>query len=209
MEADFWHNMWNTNRIGFHLHHANELLIQNFPKLKLEQGSRIFLPLCGKTLDIKWLLENGFRVVGVELSELAIQDLFSSLNIEPKIEYKESFIHYSALNIDIYVGDIFNLTQEALGIVDAIYDRAAIVALPEDLRVKYTKQLLFLTNHKKQLLITLDYDQSLKKGPPFCVSPDDIMKYYNDEYNHIELLKIQNDNGFGDFVVKERVWLLH
>lgn len=207
MEADFWHNMWNTNKIGFHLENTNELLINNFSKLKLEKGNRIFIPLCGKTVDIKWLLINGYQIVGAELSEIAIKDLFHSLDITPNVEQKENFIHYSAPNIDIFVGDIFNLNKETLGDVDAIYDRAAIVALPEELRIKYTKHLLDLTNNKKQLLITLDYDQSLRNGPPFSVPQSNIETYYKDIYN-MEIVQVQNEDGFKGVEIKERVWIL-
>jgi thiopurine S-methyltransferase len=207
MEADFWHNMWETNKIGFHLPDTNTLLINNFSKLELTQCSRVFIPLCGKTHDIKWLLDKGYKVVGVELSQIAINDLFNSLDIRPTIENKGTIIHYSATNIDIYVGDIFELDKEILGEVDAIYDRAAIVALPSNLREKYTKHLCELTNNKKQLLITLDYNQSLRNGPPFSVPQSDIEKYYKDIYD-LQIVEVQNEDGFKGVEIKERVWIL-
>jgi thiopurine S-methyltransferase len=199
--------MWETNKIGFHLADTNSLLINNFDKLNLEVGSRIFIPLCGKTVDIKWLLTKGYKVVGAELSQIAINDLFNSLDIRPTITNNGTIIHYSAPNIDIFVGDIFELDKETLGEVDGVYDRAAIVALPADLREKYTKHLRALTNTKKQLLITLDYNQALRKGPPFSVTPQMIEEYYKDIYN-IEFLEMQNDDDFKGIEVKERVWLL-
>jgi thiopurine S-methyltransferase len=207
MEADFWHNMWETNKIGFHLPDTNALLINNFSLLNIKKGSKIFIPLCGKTLDIQWLLSKGYKIVGIELSQIAINDLFNSLDIRPTIENKGTMIHYSASNIDIYVGDIFELDKEILGDVDAVYDRAAIVALPTELREKYTKHLSFLTNNKKQLLITLDYNQALKKGPPFSVTPNMVEKYYSDIYN-IELVYTQQEENFKNIEIQERVWLL-
>src|SRR5690606_15848969 len=103
---------------------------KHFDRLRLTAGSRLFLPLCGKTRDIAWLLEGGYRVAGVELSEVAIGVLFEELDLEPAIERSGNLLCYSGPGIDIHVGDIFELTAAQLGDVQAIYDRAALVALP-------------------------------------------------------------------------------
>ena len=73
MEASYWHERWGENRIAFHEKQANALLVEHFKRLELDAGARVFVPLCGKTLDIGWLLGRDLRVVGVELSELAVQ----------------------------------------------------------------------------------------------------------------------------------------
>jgi len=121
MDARFWHQRWEKNEIAFHASEANPLLLKYFKALSLAKGRRVFLPLCGKTLDISWLLSNGYRVAGAELSQIAIEQLFKELGVEPKVtELGESY-HYSEKNIDIFVGDIFDLSSERLGPVDAVY----------------------------------------------------------------------------------------
>src|SRR5690606_14666706 len=125
-----------------------------FKELSIAKGSRVFVPLCGKTLDIAWLLSNGYQIAGAELSELAIHQLFAALGIEPKITELGEVKHYSATDIDIFVGDIFNLIGDVLGSVDAVFDRAALVALPDDMRIRYAKHITDITGNAPQLLIT-------------------------------------------------------
>lgn len=178
MEPDFWHQRWRNRQIHFHLPEVNSLMSDNFGALKLEKGSRVFLPLCGKTLDIHWLLEKCYRVVGVELSENAVQELFCELGVEPQISKQGGLKLYSAESIDIFAGDIFELSAEQLGTVEAVYDRAALVALPEVTRLRYIHHLLAITKAAPQLLLNIEYDQSLTPGPPFSVSGEDIDNYY-------------------------------
>lgn len=213
MHHEFWHERWGNNQIGFHLPEANALLVKHFHALHLKQGARIFIPLCGKTLDIAWLLEHGYCVVGAELSQMAIEDLFSGLNLTPTITEKGKLTHYSAPNIDIFVGDIFNLTPELLGKVDAVYDRAALVALPDEMRKQYTQHILTLTqndsNPIQQLLICFEYDQSLHAGPPFSVSEHAIKQYYQSAYD-IRLLDtvVMADGLKGKHPATEHAWWL-
>ena len=108
MKHDFWHQKWQKNEIGFHLATPNPLLVQHVMALKLQQGARVFLPLCGKTVDIAWLLAQGYQVVGAELSAIAINDLFQQLHITPVITQLGDVALYSAANIDLFVGDILN-----------------------------------------------------------------------------------------------------
>src|SRR5258708_29645765 len=104
MDAKFWHQRWEANEIGFHESNANPLLLTHFKALSRPKGSRVFVPLCGKTLDIAWLLSNGYQIAGVELSELAIKQLFVELGIEAEITDIGEVKHYSATAIDIFVG---------------------------------------------------------------------------------------------------------
>ncbi len=159
MEAGFWHQKWERGEIGFHESETNPLLIHHFEKLMTAAGSRVFLPLCGKTRDIAWLLAGGYRVVGAELSALAIEQLFNDLGAKPAIAKSGKLTRYSASNIDIFVGDIFEVSAKDLGSVDAIYDRAALVALPAGIREQYTSHLIDVTGAAPQLLVTLEYDQ--------------------------------------------------
>jgi thiopurine S-methyltransferase len=215
MQANFWHQKWQKNEIGFHLPDANPLLVKYFSKLHLKKGTRVFLPLCGKTLDIAWLLAQGYRVAGAELSAVAIEDLFNSLNLTPSIKTLGEITHYSAANIDMYVGDIFKLSPAMLGAVDAVYDRAALVALPDKMRKLYTAHLQMLTNretpskHAPQLLICFEYDQALHAGPPFSISAIEVKQHYQANYD-INLLASEDFFGGlkGQIPAVENVWLL-
>ncbi|TGN09683.1 thiopurine S-methyltransferase [Leptospira ilyithenensis] len=209
MDASFWHKKWGKNEIAFHEREANPLLVKYFKKLSLAEGSRVFVPLCGKTLDIPWLLSNGYRVAGAELSKIAIEQLFLELDVAPKISVVGEVDHYSAENIDIFVGDIFHLSDKILRPVDAIYDRAALVALPETMRNRYTTHLMKITDKAPQLLICYEYDQSLVEGPPFSISNEEVNLHYKDHYN---LNPIESKNVIGGLkgktTAKENVWLL-
>lgn len=209
MDTTFWLQRWEKNNIAFHQSAANPLLIQHFKALALAQGSRVFLPLCGKTLDMGWLLSQGYQVAGAELSELAIQQLFAELGVEPQITNMGELKHYSATNIDIFVGDIFHLSAQMLGPVDAVYDRAALVALPQDMRHQYTAHLIKITSQAPQLLISYEYDQSLMAGPPFSISHEEINQHYGDSYEVTLLISSEVSGGLkGTCAAQENVWLL-
>ncbi|MCL4165555.1 UNVERIFIED_CONTAM: hypothetical protein GTU68_005190, partial [Idotea baltica] len=169
MEADFWHERWSNNEIGFHENEVNPLLVDHINDLNLAEDSRIFLPLCGKTRDIAWLHSQGYKVVGIELSEHAVKQLFQDLGQTPEITQIGELSLYSIEDIEIYVGDFFNLSKEQLGKIDAVYDRASLIALPDTMRGQYAKHLVAITANVPQLLITLEYDQSALNGPPFSI----------------------------------------
>lgn len=209
MHHDFWHQRWEKNEIGFHLPDANPLLVNHFPTLNLKQGARVFLPLCGKTLDIAWLLAQGYRVAGAELSTIAIVDLFNSLTLRPTITKLGEISHYSATNIDMFMGDIFQVTPSVLGNVDAVYDRAALVALPEDTRKAYSTHLMALTQHAPQLLICFEYEQSLHAGPPFSICADEVKRHYQAAYDLTLLTSVVMPDGLkGKYPATEQVWWL-
>ncbi|CAG9933987.1 thiopurine S-methyltransferase [Candidatus Nitrotoga arctica] len=195
--------------IGFHKSEANSLLIEHFEKLNLAKGSRVFLPLCGKSRDCEWLLASGYRVVGAELSELAITELFKELGLEPKISKVGELTRYSAKDIDMLVGDVFDVSAEYLGPINAIYDRAALVALPAFIRQQYTSHLMNITNAAPQLLISYEYNQLLMDGPPFSVNENEVKQHYGATYQ-LKSVDTKNVTGGlkGKVVATETVWLL-
>lgn len=209
MEPDFWHRKWENNEIGFHEGKVNPLLVKHFPALALAEGKRVFVPLCGKTLDIHWLLSRDYRVAGAELSQLAVEQLFAELGVEPEITPCGPLRRYSADGVDIFVGDIFELSPEALGPVDAIYDRAALVALPEAMRVRYTAHLMQLTARAPQLLLCFEYDQRVMAGPPFSITPEEVQRHYAGQYALTHLERVEVPGGFrGKVSANESAWLL-
>lgn len=209
MDAQFWHDRWAKNEIGFHKSEANPFLVKYVHELALSKGNRVFVPLCGKTLDIPWLLSNGYRIAGSELSAIAIDQLFSGLGVTPTITKNGRIAHYHANNIDIFVGDLFDVTRTMLGPVDAIYDRAALVALPDTIRSRYTAHVTDITNHAPQLLICYEYDQRTAEGPPFSISHEEVRRHYANQYQLTLLTSEEVPGGLkGKCAATEHVWLL-
>lgn len=209
MDKQIWLERWEKGQTGFHINEVNPLLIKYFNELELPLASRIFVPLCGKTDDIGWLLSKGYSVVGVELSEIAVKDLFEDLGEKPYIMQEGELIQYSSDNLDIFVGDIFALTPQIMGNVDATYDRAAIVALPEEMRIDYSKHILALTQDTPQLMTTVVYDQNLMNNSPFSVDKEELERHYGDHYTITQLDEINVEGGLKQVKdVVEYVWLL-
>ena len=209
MDPSFWHQRWAKNEIGFHEPQANPLLVTHFKELALLKGRRVFVPLCGKTLDIGWLLSQGYRVAGAELSEVAIAQLFADLGVEPQLSTIGALKRYSGPNLDIFVGNIFDLSGSVLGAVDAVYDRAALVALPEPMRARYTAHLTAITNRAPQLLISYVYDQRVMDGPPFSVPNEEVTRHYERRYDVRPIASSDVPGGLkGKCAAKENVWLL-
>jgi thiopurine S-methyltransferase len=208
MEHSFWHDRWESGRIGFHERQPNPLLVTHFPALSVPENGRVFVPLCGKTLDIGWLLSKGYRVAGAELSELAIEQLFEELGVEPDISPLGELKRYSADSIDIFVGDVFNLTADMLGAVDAVFDRAAFVALPEHMRSAYAPHIADITGNAPQLLISFEYDQTLFDGPPFSNEGSALKQLYGASYRLLPLALEDVAGGMKGAAAKEHVWLL-
>lgn len=209
MEPNFWHERWARREIAFHEGEANAALVAHFGALGLAPGARILVPLCGKTRDIAWLLEHGHRVAGVELSPVAIGELFAELNITPTLTEEGPLTHHQAADLDIWVGDLFDLTAERLGEVDAIYDRAALVALPETLRGRYTAHLMALTRTAPQLLMTYEYDQQAHAGPPFSIQEEEVRDRYEGAYHLRMLAREPVEGGLkGNIPAASAAWLL-
>lgn len=209
MDPDFWHHRWNTHQTAFHESTVNPLLASHWDRLSLAPGSRVMVPLCGKTRDIPWLLSRGYRVAGVELSPLAVEQLFADLGVMPEKQPVGGLMHYRAEGIDIFAGDVFALSREMLGPVEAVYDRAALVALPEEMRRRYAAHLSAITGQAPQLLICYEYDQSLQDGPPFSVTGEEVAGLYGRDYALTFLASSEVAGGLrGRCPATEKVWLL-
>lgn len=175
MRPTFWHSRWATGQIGFHQAQVNPYLQQFWPTLEIKAGERVLVPLCGKSSDMTWLCRQGLHVVGVELSETAAQAYFSERDIEPQIERRGAFTVYTEGRCEIWCGDFFELTVAEVGVCSALYDRAALIALPSDMRVRYVDQLArLLAPGCRGLLVSLDYPQSEIDGPPFAVALQEV-----------------------------------
>ena len=203
MEADFWHRRWRKNEIGFHEKDGNHLLKAYIKELALPTGARIFVPLCGKTRDIAWLLSKGFNVVGIELNTLAVDQLFEELEVQPEQNNVDGFEHRRALfsnglSLDVFIGDFFAFNSTIMGKIDAVFDRAALVALPEEMRKQYVAHLLSLSDLCKQLLVCYEYSEGLLQGPPHSVNSDEVYMHYNKQMSILQLHKGKVEGGFRD-----------
>lgn len=209
MEASYWHQKWQRGDIAFHRDEANPHLVAHLAQLELTEGDRVFLPLCGKTRDIAYLLSCGYQVFGVELSELAICELFEDLSITPQVSLVDGFHRYQADGITIFVGDFFKLSAELIGEIAAIYDRAALVALPRAMRSDYAKHLIKLSHKAQQLLVTYEYQQELIDGPPFSISEQEVREHYGETYKVSMVDRAEVEGGLkGKVPSSEAVYLL-
>ena len=190
MQKDFWLEKWQNNQTGFHKSSVHPLLIKYLNSLSLEKGDTVFVPLCGKSIDMLWLNDLGYKVIGVELSELAVEQLFAENQINFTKIFEEKFVHYEYQNIRIYQGDFFNLNHDMLENTKAVYDRAAFIALPDDIAKRYTKKMYELFNENvKTLLITLEFEKKRgPTGPPFSTTIEKVNQFYKDYFN-IRLLE--------------------
>lgn len=179
MQADFWQQRWREGRIGFHQPEVNRLLQRHWTDLALAADSRVFVPLCGKSVDLAWLAGLGHRVFGVELVESAIVDFFAEQGLQPERVERTPFVQYRAGAIELWAGDAFALTAEDLADCHGVYDRAALIALPPELRQRYVDELYSrLPLGCRGLLITLDYPQAERDGPPFSVDADELRQRF-------------------------------
>lgn len=178
MKPKFWLERWQNNQIGFHQADHNPFLKEFWPRLGVADDARVFVPLCGKSLDMRWLEAQGHNVVGVELAKLAIENYFDP---EPAVntENVDRFVCYRGERTEIYHGDFFDLSSPILEGVEAVFDRGALVALPPDMRFRYVDHMLrIVPDGCRILLITLEYDQSMVSGPPHAVEADEIERIY-------------------------------
>ena len=170
-----WLDRWKKGTTGWHRSDINPQLLENINQLAKTRPQKIFVPLCGASLDMKYLIDQGFHVVGVELSSIAIDRFFNENKIEHKVSKVEDFVLYQGKNIEIYCGDFFRLKKNYLYDVSCIYDRAALIALNPDLQKKYVRHLKdILPNSSKILLLTMFYPQNEMEGPPFSVGDDNV-----------------------------------
>jgi thiopurine S-methyltransferase len=179
MDPNFWHERWKTNQIGFHQDEINACLVRYWPSLAPSLGGRVLVPLCGKTRDMFWLLEQGFAVVGVEISPIAVEAFFAENRLTPAVTREARCIRWKIEALEILCGDFFELERGDIGTCHGVYDRAALIALPPGMRPRYVNHLsTLLDRHARGLLITLDYNQSEMEGPPFSVSDAEVSRLF-------------------------------
>jgi thiopurine S-methyltransferase len=180
LQPEFWLERWRAGQIGFHQPAVDRHLKRHWPDLGLAKHSRVFVPLCGKSLDLSWLRERGHSVAGVELSAMALESFCMEQGVPAKRRALDHFEVYEAARIQLYRGDFFELVPGLLGTFCAIYDRASLISWTPELRPAYVAQVAALSKPGTlTLLIVMEYPQAQMAGPPFSVSAEDIDRLYS------------------------------
>lgn len=188
MDHADWNERWETGQIQFHQPNVSDYLERYASEVwGTDPLERVYVPLCGKSLDMVFLADRAKQVVGVEFVEQAVVDFFDERGLEPTVD-TDMATKYQADQYTLYAADFFAITNDELGTVDAVFDRAALVALDGPTRIRYAQHLAtLLVPGATMLLITFDYDQSAMDGPPFSVSADEVQRLFDDDFA-IELL---------------------
>ncbi len=182
LETDIWLERWRTGNTGWHQPDVNPLLVEYWPKLKLPEDCPVFVPLCGKSLDMVWLRTSGHPVYGVEIAEAAVCAFFEENGIRFEVaENRDGLPRFSGGGYRIYCGDYLEISAPQIGVAQGTYDRGALIALPPDRRPIYADHIQrVIPEGGETLLITLDYDQSRVSGPPFSVSEQEVQELYGE-----------------------------
>lgn len=189
MDPEFWLERWRTRQVGFDQPTPHSALDRWWPTLGVPSAARVYVPLCGRSIDMVWLAAHGHRVVGSELSPLAVQEFFAELPVaDVKVDQHGPFRRYRHGQFDLLQGDALALTPALLGPVGAAYDRAALVALPPAMREQYVAGFAaLLPAGSHTLLISYEYAQAIKAGPPFSVESAEISRLYSPHFSLAEL----------------------
>jgi thiopurine S-methyltransferase len=192
MEIDFWLQRWNNNETGFHQQTINPYLQYFYgakgPAVEQRENLKVFVPLCGKSKDMLWLSQNNYSVFAVECSERAIRDFFEENALNYRHARKDRHALYMSSDqpaeIEIFQGDFFALQPQDLEGVTDVFDRASLVAMPDDMRILYANKMAELQSPGvRNLLVTLSYDQAQMDGPPFSVSEENVFDLYSQNFD--------------------------
>lgn len=190
MENDYWLSRWQEGDIKFHQSELNPYLLNYYALLGLESNDTILVPLCGKTQDMLWLQQQPLHVVGAELSDTACSGFFEENDLEYSATQKDNFTIYQGDHIELFCGDFFELKQNQIGKIKAVYDRAAMIALPLEYRQRYVNKTIELTEAgSKILLISLESSHQ-PQTPPFVINEKEIIGYYQKNFEIRMLEKI-------------------
>lgn len=184
MDADFWLQRWDEGRTGWHRDAVMPLLEQHWPAVEVPRKTRVLVPLCGRSLDMPWLASQGLRVRGVELAPQAVERFFAEHQLSPEARELPYGTHYDAGEIKIINADIFEVDAAQFAQCGAIYDRAALIALPPPMRERYARSVYdALPAGCRGLLITLEYPQHQMQGPPFSVEEREVHRLLGEHWD--------------------------
>jgi len=215
VDTKFWIEKWEQQQIGFHLPTTHPMLARHWSELDVGMDAHVLVPLCGKSLDLTYLMSRGCGVTGVELSPIAIRQFLDEQGLQATTMDIEGMPVSIVDGLRLIEGDFFRLSAGIIGRVDAVYDRAALIAMPPDQQDHYARKLLALTPESAPiLLITLDYDPNEMSGPPFATSGEQVRRLFGERYevDLLEQVDALADNpalqGRGLSALTETAWRL-
>ena len=177
MRREFWLEKWRQNQIGFHEDQPHPLLVEHFPDPP-QPGATVLVPLCGKSVDMAWLVSRGWSVVGVEISEIAVRDYFTEQRVPVERVQHNPLLEYSGGAVRLVCADYFEIEPHMIGQVSAIYDRAALIAMDAEDRVRYVRHTALLAPTAPLFLVGLEYCEGQVNPPPFCVDSGAVSTLY-------------------------------
>ncbi|MDC0610326.1 thiopurine S-methyltransferase [Vibrio sp.] len=182
-DNSLWLSMWKNGHTDFHQTSVNQQLQDYWHRLNIPTMGRVLVPLCGKSKDLIWLARRGYEVIGIELSSIAVRAFFEENNLKPKKTRCGNFTVWRHGHIRIFCGDIFVLKSTDIGKIDAIYDRAALSALPETIRKLYVTTLLsFMPFLKPMLLLTTEDADPLRTTHSQALIDSEISDLYSPHF---------------------------
>lgn len=183
MELSYWQSKWRKGKTGFHMKDEYPGLPKHWDSLLFDDKPIVLVPLCGKSKDLIWLSEHCEQVVGVEISKLAIEQFFKENLLDANQTTFADFTIYRSNNIEIWNGNFFKLPLHKLPSFDLVYDKAALIALPAEIRKKYAEKIIELCTHKTQILLhQFEYRQDEMNGPPFSVSIEEVRQLFGRQF---------------------------
>jgi thiopurine S-methyltransferase len=190
MDTEYWLKRWRESRIGWHHDKPMPLLERHWPRLELRRGTRVLVPLAGKSVDMVWLAGHGMHVLAVEVSPLAVESFLAENRLDARNWTDPEGVHYAVTNppeggaIEIINGDLFKTAPATIATCTALYDRAASIALPAATRERLVHDVYAkLPEGSRGLLITLDYPPQQMDGPPFSVDEDEVNRLFATDWN--------------------------
>ncbi|NGP77589.1 thiopurine S-methyltransferase [Balneolaceae bacterium YR4-1] len=198
MEISYWKSRWNKGNTGWHMQQVYPNLLAYWPELQLERDATVLVPLCGKSLDLLWLQNQGHRVIGVDVSQNAAEQFFRENGLDYHTSPKASFTVYQGQDISIWCGDFMKLKRSFLPEISAVYDKAALIALTQQQRKLYAKKVIEMCDRDTKILLnTFEYEQEEMNGPPFAVFPEELEELYG---KHFTISLLHEESIFEDLV---------
>ncbi|MDZ7717375.1 MAG: thiopurine S-methyltransferase [Balneolaceae bacterium] len=183
MELSYWRSKWRKGKIGFHMENGYPGLEKHWKSIGLKDNATVLVPLCGKSKDLLWLSEHCRRVIGAEISKIAVEQFFKENSLDAEQTTFADFTIYRSSNIEIWNGDFFKLPRHKLPSIDLVYDKAALIALPPDKRKQYAYKIIELCNQNTRILMhQFEYRQDEMNGPPFSVSIEEVNQLFGGQF---------------------------
>jgi thiopurine S-methyltransferase len=180
-DPGYWIARWSEGRTGFHRASVQPWLVEHVAKLAPKGDERVLVPLCGKSVDLAWLESRGHRVLGVDVAEQALREFLVAQRRTATERASAPFTVFATGSLELWCGDFFALDPARHGTFPAIFDRAALIAFPEDRRAEYARKIVsLLAPGGRLLLVAMEYDQQKWAGPPFSVTRAEIARRYGD-----------------------------